>query len=82
VNAVTYQDAARLMYRLSRYIDQLALYEGGEMGVWKIGPADISGRALKVAIPRGSVTSAQQGAIEAAEARAQAFDVDLKFLPF
>lgn len=82
LNAATYQDAARLTYRLNQYIDQLALYEGGEMGVWKIGPSTISGRVLKVAIPEGSVTSAQQGVIEAAQARAQAFDIDLIFLPF
>lgn len=82
LNAATYQDAATLTYRLNQYIDQLASYEGGKMGVWEIDPSAIDSRVLKVAIPRGSVTSAQQGAIEAAQARAEAFDVDLIFLPF
>ena len=82
LSAATYQDAARLTYRLNRYIDQLASYEGGQMGVWEIESSAISDRVLKVAIPEGSVTSAQQGAIQAAQARAQAFDVDLIFVPF
>jgi len=82
LNAITYQDAAGLTYRLNQYIDQLALYEGGELGVWKVDPSAISGRVLRVAIPKGSVTSAQQGAIEAAQTRAQAFDIELIFSPF
>jgi hypothetical protein len=82
LNAATYQDAARLTYRLNQYIDQLASYEGGTMGVREISPSAITDRVLKVAIPKGSVTSAQQEAIQAAQTRAQAFDVDLIFIPF
>jgi hypothetical protein len=36
----------------------------------------INSRALSLAIPKGSVTTAQRAAIEAARARAQAFDVN------
>lgn len=82
LSAATYQDAARLTYRLNQYMDQLASYEGGKLGAWQISPSAITGRVLKVAIPKGSVTSAQQGAIQAAQARAQAFDIDLIFVPF
>ena len=52
------------------------------MGIWEIEASAIDGRVLKVAIPKGSVTSVQQGAIRAAQERAQAFDVDLIFVPF
>ena len=38
LNAATYQDAARLTYRLNQYIDQLALYEGGELASLKSRP--------------------------------------------
>ncbi len=82
LNAATYQDAARLTYRLNSYIDAMALYEGGELGDIVIAPSDISGRALSLAIPKGSVTAAQQAAIEAARARAQAFGVELVITPF
>lgn len=82
LSAATYQDAARLTYRLNRYVDQLASYEGGKMGVWEIDPSAINVRVLKVATPKGSVTSIQQGVFQAAQARAQAFDVDLIFVPF
>jgi hypothetical protein len=77
LNVATYQDAARLTYRLNAYIDNLATYEGSASGVFDITPSDISGRALSLAIPKGSMTAAQKAAIEAARLRAQAFDVDL-----
>jgi hypothetical protein len=37
----------------------------------------IAGRALNLAIPKGSITPIQRAAIEDAEMRAQAFGVDL-----
>jgi hypothetical protein len=77
LNVATYQDAARLTYRLNAYIDNIATYEGSASGVFDITPSDISGRALSLAIPKGGMTAAQKAAIEAARLRAQAFDVDL-----
>ena len=77
LNAATYQDAARLTYRLNAYIDQMALYEGGELGFTIIRSSEISGRALSLAIPKGSMTAAQRAVINAARTRAQASDVDL-----
>ena len=71
MNAATYQDAARLTYRLNDYIDKMPLYEGGQLGAVVIKSSEISGRALSLAaIPKGSVTVAQQAAFEAAKARA------------
>lgn len=77
LNAATYQDAARLAYRLNAYVDQVALYEGGEMGFTIIPSSAISGRTLSLAIPKGRMTAIQRATIEAARLRAQAFDVDL-----
>jgi hypothetical protein len=42
----------------------------------------ISGRALSLAIPKGSVTAVQRAAIEAVRARAKAFDVDFIITEF
>jgi hypothetical protein len=77
LNAATYQDAARLTYRLNDYIDRVATYDGGKLGFTVVDSSAISGRALSLAIPKGSVTAAQRAAIDAARWRAQAFDVDL-----
>ena len=77
LSVATYQDAARLTYRLNAYIDKIALFDGAELGDIEIGFSDISGRALSIAIPKGSMTAAQKATIEAARLRAQAFDVDL-----
>ena len=77
LNAATYQDAARLTYRLNAYIDSVATYDGSVLGSIQILPANISGRALSLAIPKGSMTAAQRSAIDAARTRAQAFGVNL-----
>lgn len=82
LNAATYQNAARLTYRLNQYIDNIAIYDGGSLGTIKIESSEISGRELLLAIPKGSMTSIQRAAIEAARARAQAFDVDLNIKEF
>jgi hypothetical protein len=82
LNAATYQDVARLTYRLNDYIDKLALYEGSKMGDITISSSEISGRALSLAVPKGSMTAAQRAAIEAARVRAQAFGVDLTITTF
>ena len=76
LNAATYQDAARLTYRLNDYIDRVATYDGGKLGFTVVNSSAISSRALSLAIPKGSMTTVQRAAIEAVRARAQAFDVD------
>ncbi len=82
LNAVTYQNVAALTYRLNQYIDRLALFEGDEVGAIVIRPADIDGRVLSLAVPKGAMTQAQRAAIEAARLRGQAFDIDLVVTPF
>lgn len=82
LNAATYQDGARLTYRLNDYIQKLASYDGGIMGYTKIESTDIAGRELSIAIPKGSMTAVQREAIEAARVRARSFGVDLKITEF
>lgn len=82
LSAATYQEAVRLTYRLNQYIDQLALFEGSELGSTAISSSAISGRTLSLAIPKGIMTPAQRAAIESAKIRAQAFGVDLLVTEF
>jgi hypothetical protein len=69
-------------YRLNDYIDKLALYDGRATGVITIDSSAISSRVLRLAIPKGGMTAAQRVVIEAAQARAQTFDVDLIITQF
>jgi hypothetical protein len=82
LNAATYQDAARLTYRLNDYVDRLALYEGGKMGSIEIESSAINERVLSLAIPKDSMTATQRAAIEAARSRAQAFGVEVRVTEF
>lgn len=70
LNAATYQDAARLTARLNNYIDQLADYEGSRLLGTRVELTDITGRELNLVVPKGSMTSVQHEAIEAARSRA------------
>lgn len=60
----------------------MATYEGSTGSAFEITPENITGRALSLAIPKGSMTAVQRAAIEAARLRAQAFDVDLIITEF
>jgi hypothetical protein len=82
LNAATYQNAARLLARINTYVDQVAEYEGGELGRDVVKAEEITGRALNLAIPEGSVSAAQKAAIDAARARAKRLGVDLIITPF
>ena len=82
LNAETYQDAARLSARINTYIEQLAEFDGMEWGNRTISAQDIKGRALRLVIPRGSATTAQQEAIDATIKRAHNRGVDVIVTPF
>lgn len=82
LNAATYQNGMGLTYRLNRYIDSLAAFEGDTMGDIVIRNSEISGRVLSIAVPRGSITAAQKAAIDAAGLRAQAFGIKLVITEF
>jgi hypothetical protein len=70
LNAATYQDAARLTARLNNYVDQLADFEGSQLLGTRVELADIAARVLNLVVPKGSMTSVQRAAIEAAQSRA------------
>ncbi len=70
LNAATYQDAARLTYRLNKYVDDLGDYEGGSLLATIVELPDISDRVLNLVVPKGAMTEVQRAAIEAARARA------------
>jgi hypothetical protein len=70
LNAATYQDAARLTYRLNQYVDDLGDYEGGEMSDTIVELSDITDRVLNLVFPKGSMTATQLAAIENARVRA------------
>jgi hypothetical protein len=54
----------------------MAQYDGGKLTDIVINSSDIRVRALKLVVPKGSIGSAQQAAIEAARIRAKALGVD------
>jgi hypothetical protein len=70
LNAATYQDAARLSYRLNQYVDDLGDYEGGEMSDTIVELSNITDRVLNLVVPKGSMTATQLAAAEAARVRA------------
>jgi contact-dependent growth inhibition (CDI) system restriction endonuclease-like protein len=74
LNAATYQDGARLTYRLNKYVDDLIEFNGASLADDEVESSDIDGRALHLAIPKGSMTEAQQRAVEAARWRAKLGD--------
>lgn len=82
LRAATYQDATRLTYRLNKYVDSLALFDGAKLGAWRIESTAIEGRALNVVVPQGSMKTVQKAAIDAAISRAKAFEIDLIVTPF
>ena len=77
LNGATYQNFGRLTSRLKKYIDELDTYPGTDWGGDEVDPSAITGRALNLIIPKGSMTAAQKPAIEAARTRAKALGIDL-----
>jgi hypothetical protein len=77
LNAATYQDSARLTYRLNDYINKLTTYPGGRMGTMDIAASAIESRVLSIAIPKGSITPVQRAAIDAARVRARGLGIEL-----
>jgi contact-dependent growth inhibition (CDI) system restriction endonuclease-like protein len=82
LNQATYRDAARLASRIDRYVDQLADFEGAEMGEWNIDSSNMLRRELKLAVPANSATRAQMAAIKGAAARAEAMGIRVIVVPY
>jgi hypothetical protein len=71
LNAAVYQDAARLAYRLNKYIEDVAEFEGTEWSGYEINESQIMRRALSLAIPKDSMSATQREVIEAIRIRAR-----------
>lgn len=82
LNAATYQNTAQLKYRLNKYIDEVAEYNGGAWGGDEVKSSEITGRALSLAIPKGSMSPEQRVVIEDARARAESLGVHLIITEF
>jgi hypothetical protein len=76
--------ATRLTYRLNKYINDVAEFDGNEWDNTKVLSSEITGWALSLAIPKGSMTAEQRIAIEAVRAWAKSMDkpVDLIITEF
>jgi hypothetical protein len=70
LNAAVYQDAARLIYRLNKYVNDVAEFEGAEWGGDEVKGSQIMRRSVTVAIPPGS-TTIQREAMKAVQMRAK-----------
>lgn len=82
LNGATYQDAGRLTYRINDYLRRIAGFNGASYGKTVITSDDITGRALDVVIPKGTITTTQQEALDAAVKRAKNIGIRLTISPF
>jgi hypothetical protein len=71
LNAATYQNFRRLLSSVNKYLDKLEAYTGTDWGGDEITLSQITGRALRLIIPKGSMTPIQREAIKAAGAVAK-----------
>lgn len=46
LNAISYQDAAQLTYRINKYVDEVAKYKGGEWGGYEVRSSESHYRIL------------------------------------
>ncbi len=81
LSTMSYQSQADLERLLSRYIDEVAGFRGGQRSGVFIRGRDVKGRVLVLAIPAGSITAAQQRALAGAAAYARSHGVTLAAKP-
>jgi hypothetical protein len=65
LRAATYQNMTVLINRLSTYVGEVSEFVGGKLGKDLVEFSDIRGRAVDVAIPKGTMTPQQQEIVEA-----------------
>jgi RHS repeat-associated protein len=70
LTAKTYQDTAKLAGTLDKYVDKVANFNGARYGTDVVKGSEITARELQVAIPKGSMSAAQQKVFDAAAGRA------------
>jgi hypothetical protein len=82
LRAATYQDAFRLYSRLKKNINSLASFNGRSFNGYTVDIKNIVGRELRVIIPKGSMTAAQQRAFYWARGAARQSGIDLTIIPY
>jgi hypothetical protein len=65
LGAASYQNMTVLIRRLSEYTGEVSEFVGGKMGNDVVKLSDIQGRALEVAIPKGTMTPKQREIVDA-----------------
>jgi RHS repeat-associated protein len=70
LTAKSYQDTEKLAGTLENYVDKVSNFNGATYGKEVVKGSDIAARELQVAIPKGSMSAAQQKVFDAAAARA------------
>lgn len=63
LNAATYQNEISLGNRLLQYVEDVRDFEGAVWGGLDIQPGQITGRAVQLIVPKGSMTDAQQAVL-------------------
>lgn len=82
LTAATYQDPARLLSRINRYVDQLANFKGARLGPFNLEERDIVTRELRLVVPGNVTTDVQRAALARAVERAKNLGVDLDITPY
>jgi hypothetical protein len=80
LRAVSYLNAQKLTSTLTRYIDNVASFQGRVWAGYRVD--QISGRALQVVVPAGPMSATQAAAIQGAIDYGASAGVAVSFVPF
>lgn len=82
LGAKTYQSTAALTRTVRGYIDKVAGFSGRTWGGVTVNGADITGRALELAVPAGGGSAAQHAALQSAVQYGKSVGVTVYIVPF
>jgi hypothetical protein len=71
LDAATYQNPSSLRYRLNNWVDQVEGFNGAQWGGNEVKETAITGRAISIAIPKGSMTEEQKAVFDEVRERAK-----------
>lgn len=80
LTAASYQDAGRLRSVLEAYVDKVAEFQGGRIGMFTVKPAAIESRGLQVAVPLKTAASQQRAVLEAIKEYGRSKGVAVSFI--
>jgi hypothetical protein len=76
INAPIYQNAARLTYKLNKFVDDLAEFKGASWGTDVVTESQIEHRVLSLAVPKGSIKAVQREIIDVVRMRARTSNIN------